>query len=890
MNDYAKWFKSVTTHPAPRLWQRALAERDTPRNCFLRIPTGLGKTEGVLAAWMFHRIFRDDERWPRRLVWCLPMRVLVEQTVQVAELLCANIAEEVRPKIGVLMGGEDMEEWFLQPEKPWILIGTQDMLLSRALNRGYASGRARWPVEFGLLNQDALWVMDEVQLMDVGLATSAQIQAYRDQDSEKALRPSCTWWMSATLQPEWLHSVDTVDSFKSWNDDPVVVNPEDRFGGLWEIGKNVQSESIAADESKEFAAQILKRHSSLENSEFGRITLVVCNTVDRACETYDQLKKAGRTEDLELVHGRFRPFERESWRKEFLSRESCTNNVDRIIVATQVVEAGVDISVGSLITELAPWPSLVQRFGRCARYGGAGSVLVVNRGLEGKYTAPYNPESLSAAWEAVQSLNDAGIKTLEEYEEGLDDRDRARLYPFEPEHLLMRNEFDELFDTTPDLTGADLDISRFIRTGEERDVQVFWVDVPTDQVPTTDRQPLRRELCNVPFLKARDWLCGKETTSDRKPRLRKGMRAWVWDWLDGAWDVCKRESLLPGRIVCVSADCGGYSIERGFSPDSKDAVTSPGDINSIVAIDAVDLADIQHDGEPLSINEWKTIAYHSNEVVDSVVRLADALKLPQDLARVLKIAARWHDIGKSHPAFQGAITGVEGDPRPIRKDLAKGPASAWLKPPGTYRVVQKDSTFEDRPSFRHELASALALFSVLQLYQPDHPALLGPWVEILKEIGKNPNVSPIYTRVTPEIQDVLNCTADEFNLLIYLVCSHHGKVRLALHASPADQDFPIKAGDTRGLPIRGIRNGDILPQIAIASDSRELPKFPLSLDPAAIGLSEITGASWCERSQSLLAKYGPGALGMLEAILRAADVEASRLNTEDSSINTIKTV
>jgi len=33
------------------------------------------------------------------------------------------------------------------------------MLLSRALNRGYASGRARWPVEFGLLNQDALWVM-----------------------------------------------------------------------------------------------------------------------------------------------------------------------------------------------------------------------------------------------------------------------------------------------------------------------------------------------------------------------------------------------------------------------------------------------------------------------------------------------------------------------------------------------------------------------------------------------------------------------------------------------------------------------------------------------------------------------------------------------------------
>ena len=83
------------------------------------------------------------------------------------------------------------------------------MLLSRALNRGYASARARWPMEFGLLNHDALWVMDEVQLMDVGLATSAQLQAFREEDREKGLRPCHTWWMSATLQPEWLRSVDT---------------------------------------------------------------------------------------------------------------------------------------------------------------------------------------------------------------------------------------------------------------------------------------------------------------------------------------------------------------------------------------------------------------------------------------------------------------------------------------------------------------------------------------------------------------------------------------------------------------------------------------------------------------------------------------------------------
>ena len=53
---------------------------------------------------------------------------------------------------------------------------------------------------------------------------------------------------------------------------------------------------------------------------------------------------------------------------------------DRIIVATQVVEAGVDISSRTLITELAPWASIVQRIGRCNRTGddGPGQVFWID--------------------------------------------------------------------------------------------------------------------------------------------------------------------------------------------------------------------------------------------------------------------------------------------------------------------------------------------------------------------------------------------------------------------------------------------------------------------------------------------------------------------------------
>lgn len=41
-------------------------------------------------------------------------------------------------------------EGYLYPEKEAIVVGTQDMLLSRALNRGYATSRAHWPMDFGL--------------------------------------------------------------------------------------------------------------------------------------------------------------------------------------------------------------------------------------------------------------------------------------------------------------------------------------------------------------------------------------------------------------------------------------------------------------------------------------------------------------------------------------------------------------------------------------------------------------------------------------------------------------------------------------------------------------------------------------------------------------------
>ncbi|MER3412183.1 MAG: hypothetical protein C4305_07755, partial [Thermoleophilia bacterium] len=63
------------------------------------------------------------------------------------------------------MGGAADDTWVLEPASEAVLVGTIDMLLSRALNRGFGRGRASWPIDFGLLNSDCQWVFDEIQLM-----------------------------------------------------------------------------------------------------------------------------------------------------------------------------------------------------------------------------------------------------------------------------------------------------------------------------------------------------------------------------------------------------------------------------------------------------------------------------------------------------------------------------------------------------------------------------------------------------------------------------------------------------------------------------------------------------------------------------------------------------
>jgi CRISPR-associated endonuclease/helicase Cas3 len=140
MNAFHEFFQRAmggerTVAPYP--YQTKFATQATLPH-LLRVPTSAGKTATVILGWLYRWQTRPKGT-PRRLVYCLPMRVLVEQSEREARRWINNLGLDI--PVHVLMGGVETDEWFWHPEQPAVLIGTQDMLLSRALNRGYAASR-----------------------------------------------------------------------------------------------------------------------------------------------------------------------------------------------------------------------------------------------------------------------------------------------------------------------------------------------------------------------------------------------------------------------------------------------------------------------------------------------------------------------------------------------------------------------------------------------------------------------------------------------------------------------------------------------------------------------------------------------------------------------------
>lgn len=809
-------------------YQRRLGEEPWPE--LLDIPTGLGKTAAVVVAWLYKRLNRDMET-PRRLIYCLPMRVLVEQTQANAFTWVENTASLFEkeglepPGVYLLMGGEVEEEWELYPEKDAILIGTQDMLLSRALMRGYSMSRYKWPVHFGLLHNDAMWVYDEIQLMGAGLPTSTQLEAFR-RSFQLGLK-SRSMWVSATIDMGWFGTVDFQDTVRKGlatlrigDEDSLQPEANKRLSAK----KTVHSSGITlTDGKKETVADYVRKVAevAIRQRNPAANTLVIVNNVTRAQAIYKVLKERGVPEEERLLlHGRFCPSERRNIEAKLRTAPPAGG---RIVVATQAIEAGVDITSAVLFTEIAPWPSLVQRFGRCNRYGelngaGGGHIhwLDIDTDQKKKDGMPDQKSSRETALPyEVEDINVSRERLLTTTSASPAELGAAGWQPALT-HVLRRKDFIELFNTEPDLSGFDVDISPFIRDVGLPQVHVFWREWEGESPPNEFPSPLREELCPVSIGQAKEM---------------KGY--FIRDTVAGQWQLLQGEP-RPGMTLLLRAKNGGYDPEVGFDASQRKIPVS------VIAIKEGSTPESLA-GDYDSIKKALELYIHLEDVENETSTLAERLKLTNEDTRAIGLAGRWHDVGKAHGIFQETMHRCE--PEGVKKGmlLAKSPCEGY----------------HSRPYFRHELASML---SWLENHGQTEPVEGGGYERRLKP------------------GDTGYDWRDDFDpdLIAYLIAASHGKVRMSLRAWPGEEEAP----EGRRY-ARGIWEGDILPGFEIGF-SEIVSEARLRLDLMELGEGAM-GPSWTARVLRLLNEHGPFRLAWLEALVRIADWRASGAEQEEQA-------
>lgn len=799
---FKDFFRTATDGRDPYPYQERFAmAAELPE--LLNVPTGVGKTATAILGWLYRRRFHEHQHLqkatPRRLVYCLPMRVLVEQTAECAEgwLKKLSLSKDVR--VHLLMGGADDEKWDEYPERDAILLGTQDMLLSRALNRGYGMSRYRWPVDFGLLNNDCLWVMDETQLMGVGLTTTAQMQGLRSKLETYGVTHSV--WMSATLDASPLRTVDHPEPETGYTrqaleaDDRKNKHVDQRLNAKKQLRRaevvlNGETEKKYA---RELAALVSRTH------EKNTLTLVVLNRVARAQDVYAELDKLTKKNDQlpapVLIHARFRPCDRRKSEAELFNETIPPEG--RIVIATQAIEAGVDVSARVLFTELAPWSSLVQRFGRCNRGGEFPQAQVIwidvqPKDDKDKLSLPYVAADYAKSREFLKGLNDVGPASLAAI------RDEK---PHEVVHTLRRKDLLDLWDTTPDLAGNDLDISRFIREGDDTDIQFYWrafeSDAELDAMPAADRD----ELCSVAVGRAREFL--------KKAKLSANL----WDPLRKEYRPVRDDEIRPGQVLLLKLENGGYSDSRGWTGDASDKPTLFTPKN--------DLPPDAMDGElfgchPIELTEHlKDVAKAAEDLISSLSCIS--AEIPQE---AVQLAARWHDVGKAHSAFQRVMNDAE-------KVRAKEPGQLWAKSGerGFPRYRMEDDT--PRTGFRHELASALVWLK----RHPDHP---------------------------------------DASLIAFLIAAHHGKVRGSIRSLPND----VVPTDVVLRFARGLWDQDLIPEVDLGNGETS-PPVEIDLSLMSLGECDLGQPSWLTRILTLRDSLGPFRLSFLETLVRVADWRGS---------------
>lgn len=360
IKEFADFYRSITSDDKnpkgfpPYAYQQKIAELLlNGKNVIVSVPTGAGKTWASIMPFLFARhLGRTD--FPQKMIYSLPLRTL-----------CNSISEDVKGAlqkteftcITSIQTGEFNEDMHFQND---IVFSTIDQTLSNFLCFPLPLSQKQANINAGALIGSYL-VFDEFHLMDSERSMATTLGVLKMLGN---LSRCCI--MTATLSKEFMQSIkDNLHNYE------IVT-----LGNFIEDRTKIKS-LLPSENKKKVYVKNNKISAKVISQKHRKKTIVLCNRVDTAQKIYndiiegDNLKiKNINKENIICLHSRF--FIKDRKEKEnklkLLFGKKANPNEDAILIATQVIEAGMDISCDMMHTEISPINSFLQRVGRCARF------------------------------------------------------------------------------------------------------------------------------------------------------------------------------------------------------------------------------------------------------------------------------------------------------------------------------------------------------------------------------------------------------------------------------------------------------------------------------------------------------------------------------------------
>ena len=300
--------------------------------------------------------------------------------------------------VHLLRGGCTTDkEWYTSPVKPAIVLSTVDMCGSRVLFNGYGTSFKRRPLDAAYFGLDSLILLDEAHLNKQFSRTMKKVSEFQKKQEENFKKNQgitenfkdislqfCQ--MSATLiglieEPSQAFSEDSHSSHILSFDDRNYENPylEKCLTSLISI-KTLKVDGSKIETSKKLNIPKIKECINDKNNRSSRVGVIV-NTIKSASAIFEGLKESFKNEKykpkLVLFVGRNSEVAKKEITKDIFKycgkakplQDKNDRSQDIIVVATQCVEVGADLSFDTLFTESCSLDAFIQRIGRLNRFG-----------------------------------------------------------------------------------------------------------------------------------------------------------------------------------------------------------------------------------------------------------------------------------------------------------------------------------------------------------------------------------------------------------------------------------------------------------------------------------------------------------------------------------------